>query len=182
MAGCTLFTSLDGLSGEGDAGADASSAETGADAGPPAPTGCACPKGTTETNGVCVAEASAAGYACTAPIAAPACARTYEAELCATQTAFAYGTACGGKPRPSVFFTLGDLSGTSADGGLRKWVVKSQNTDVLGRTNAACTQAVEPCAEGSAPRGELTPGGATVVIGKVVTSGCQLVRVDIEPN
>jgi hypothetical protein len=134
-----------------------------------------------DTNGICVVTTPAAGNACLAPIVVPACALSYEAELCATHAAFPYATSCGGEPRPSVFFTLGPLPGTVPDGSDRRWVVRAQNTDVLARTNAACTQAVEPCAEGMAPRGELSPGGATVALGKSVATGCQTARIDIAP-
>lgn len=183
VTGCGLFTSLDGLSDPAATDAGTAATTDASEAGSPAvtPATCACPTGTAETNGVCVVTTPAAGNACNAPIVAPACPLVYEAELCAAHTAFAYATSCGGKPRPSVFFVLGPLSGSVPDGGERRWVVKSQNTEVLARTNAACTQAVEPCAEGTAPRGELSPGGATVAFGKTVTSGCQTVRVDIAP-
>ncbi len=191
-AGCTLFTSLDGLSDPapsttsdaGDAGST-TEAEGGApkkDGGPVDPNACVCPEGTQETNGVCVVvPPSAAGNTCVQPIVAPACALTYEAELCASHTPFPYATQCGGKGRPSVFFKLGPLPGTVPDGGMRRWLVKSTNTEVLSRTNAACTQGIEPCAQGPGPGGELTPGGATVAWGKAVASGCATVRIDIEP-
>lgn len=193
--GCGLFTSLDGLSGSdgNDAGAgaaedagDASVAKPsdggagGSDAGT-TPSGCACPAGTQETNGICVVVApSASGYACAAPVVAPACALTYEAELCAAHVAFPFSSTCGGKSEPSVFFQLGPLPGSVPDGGLRKWIVKSTNTDVLSRTNAACTQGVDPCASGPGPGGELTPGGATVAWGKTVASGCSTVRLEVQ--
>lgn len=174
VVGCSL-TSLDGLSGPG-------AADAGASRDGDAPTTCTCPAGTTLTNGVCVIAAPSAGYACAVPIVAPACALTYEAELCSTHASLAYATACGTAPRPSVFFTLGNLSGASSEGGARKWLVTSQNAEVLGRTNAACTQGIEPCVVGTSPKGELTPGGATVVLGKTVASGCQTIRIDIAAN
>lgn len=185
-AGCGLFTSLDGFSDPGppDGGAEAAAGTRSPTDGatPGAPVECVCPKGTLDVNGVCVVTTPPGGNACAAPIVVPACALAYEAELCADHSAFAYASSCGGKPRPSVFFTLGPLPGVLPDGSDRRWVARSQNTDVLARTNAACSQAVEPCAEGSAPRGELSAGGATVAFGKTVDSGCQTVRIDLAPN
>ena len=36
-----------------------------------------------------------------------------------------------------------------------------------------------PCAEGPSPRGELTPNGATVAVGKTVTSSCTTARIEV---
>lgn len=191
-AGCTLFVPLDDLSepttsrdeaiegGPRDVSVDAATTDAAAPTPVDPDDKCPCPNGLEKIGGVCVVPAtSTVGLSCKAPIKAPTCTLVYEIELCATQTPFPYGAACGGKSRVTAFFSLGDLPGLAVDGGERRWVVKTTNIEVLGRTNAACTQGTEPCAEGPSPRGELTPSGATVAIGKSVTSSCTTARVEI---
>ncbi len=188
--GCTLFMPLDDLSEPSGPGDDAAAgdardaavtradANTGAVVDPNDP--CPCPNGLAKISGVCVVPAaSPVGLDCKAPIEAPTCSLVYEIELCAARGAFPYASACGGKSRITAFFELGDLPGVAVDGGERRWVVKTTNIEVLGRTNAACTQGTEPCAEGASPRGELTPNGATVAVGKTVTSSCTTARVEL---
>lgn len=185
-AGCSLVTSTDGLS-DGPAsppGMDASITDAAAtDAGDGGSTGdasaCPCPKGTTETNGVCVlVMGQTAGYTCTEPIEASLCARTYEARLCAADPTFAYDTGCGGTPSQSIFFSLAALP-PQQDGGPSKWIASSSGTEVIARTNAACTLASAPCGVGPGPGGSLAGAGATVTWGKRVIAGCSNMRVDL---
>jgi hypothetical protein len=184
LASCSLVTSIDDLS-QG-AATDASTSDASSPDAPDQPSEdagpCRCPAGTTDTNGVCVViEPTAAGYACASPIVVPACERSYEARLCATHAQLAYDGACGGVPRQSVFFVLGQI-GALPDGGARRWLVNSSGTEVLARTNAACTVGSEPCAQGPSPGGDLAGGGATLAWGKAVTVGCTTVRLDIQPK
>lgn len=140
---------------------------------------CPCPSGTTEKfdNGqrTCFAESATV---CNSPFWVT-CAVDLDLELCAGGGTHNFGPECDDAVLPATFFELGPLDSVPPT---YVWRVKSQfGTTYLGRADGSCS-GTGRCGKGGDLEGYFSPGGNPVAVGRVVSSGCTVVRISVAPS